>query len=69
MRRFDLLAASWKEREERVLRAYHRGQATPHEVQYWACMTALAVCKGELGAASPGLLRRLLPPGGGRRAA
>ena len=58
------LARCFKEREERVLRAYQRGQATPSEVQYWACLTALAACQGELGAVSPhGILRRLWPRG------
>ena len=56
------LAQCFKEREERVLRAYRRGHATALEVQFWACLTALAVCKGELGTLShPTLLRRLLP--------
>ena len=58
------LARCFKEREERILRAYQRGQATPYEVQYWACLTALAAYKSELGTVSSGgLLRRLRPPG------
>ncbi len=58
------LARSFKEREERIVRAYQRGQATPYEVQYWACLTALAASKSELGTVSSGeLLRRVRPPG------
>ena len=58
------LARRFKEREERVVRAYQRGQATAYEVQYWACLTALAACKEELGTLSSStLLRRLRPPG------
>jgi hypothetical protein len=58
------LARCFKEREERVVRAYGRGQATPYEVQLWACLTALAAFKTELGTvSSSGVLRRLRPPG------
>jgi hypothetical protein len=58
------LARVFKEREERVLRAFQRRQATAYEVQYWACLTALAACKSELGTFSPNsVLRRLHPPG------
>ena len=58
------LARCFKEREERVVRAYQRGQATASVVQYWSCLTALAACKAELGTlSSSGLLRRLRPPG------
>jgi hypothetical protein len=58
------LAGPFKEREERLVRAYRRGQATPAEVQLWACLTALAVYKAELGTVSSStVLRRLRPPG------
>ena len=58
------LARPFKEREERVVRAYRRGQATPAEVQLWACLTALAAYKAELGTVSSGTVwRRLRPPG------
>jgi hypothetical protein len=56
------LAGFFKEREERVRRVYRHGQATPYEVQYWACMTTLAACRGELRLRSrSSRLRRLWP--------
>jgi hypothetical protein len=58
------LARCFKEREERIVLAYRRGETTASEVQYWACLTALAAYKGEVGTvSSPGVLRRLRPPG------
>jgi len=62
------LARCFKEREERVVRAYQRGQTTPYEVQYWACLTALAAYKRELGTISSGGVLRLLRPPGSRAA-
>ncbi len=57
------LARYCKEREERVRRAYARGEATAYEAQYWACLTALAAYRDEVGGVPHrALLRRVTPP-------